>query len=143
MGLGMARVEEAVGTTCFSHQRLVEFISSQLGLPRSTRRFRKYLLQSVPTDLPIRYEEFRVVKVYIRVRHSSLSLLEGKSQEESSSVSSPTSGDKAKQPYAFVRERKQGDVSSYGHTIVTFENGQRIERKRIITKRTYEVSALA
>lgn len=50
--------------TC--EQRLVNHVSRQLGLPQSTRAFRKFLLHAVPEELP-HHETFEVNKVSVRL----------------------------------------------------------------------------
>jgi hypothetical protein len=102
-------------------QRLVDSMSRLLGLPTASKSFRKFTLKAVPAHIPVKCEVFRVEKVYIRLTDSD-----------------PDEGE-ASYPYAFVRSRRQGGVTSYGMTVVSLgPDGQVIEQKHIISKRVYE-----
>lgn len=116
-------------------QAVVGEVSQLLGMPSSSRRFRRFLLVPGSWDATapevtshVRVETFQVEKVYVQAP-----------SEEGAAGVGKVAGSSVKYPYAFVRKRQQGKSAAYGHTLVRMgANGKAIETKRIMSARGYD-----
>ena len=102
-------------------QRVVNHVNQIVGLPVvTTKKVRKYCIEPLGDDFtfPVPTQRAEVEKVYLRTTRDPETF------------------------YTFVRRRTQGAIHSYGQTTCKFENGERVEVKRIIQAREYSTAVL-